>query len=148
MSSKPWVSGPREILQHAINLMSSGKQADYRIAFLIIDNAVELTVKTWLSLPERITHIKVSKNEFDENSTSFPGLIKLLEAKAPEKLVDIDLSEIEWYHRLRNQLYHQGNGLTIEPDKVEKYLEFAKSLFYQLLGFKGYTAKESGERFC
>jgi uncharacterized protein YutE (UPF0331/DUF86 family) len=48
----------------------------------------------------------------------------------------INLGEIEWYHRLRNELYHQGNGLTVERDKVEVYAELAKILFENLFGFK------------
>lgn len=48
MCAKPWISGPSEILQHAINLMSSDNEADRRIAFLSIDNAVELILKTFM----------------------------------------------------------------------------------------------------
>ena len=41
---------------------------------------------------------------------------------------------MEWYHRLRNELYHQGNGLTVERRKVEVYAELAKILFRNLYG--------------
>jgi hypothetical protein len=44
------------------------------------------------------------------------------------------LGTIEWYHRLRNQLYHQGNGLTVERDKVEAYAVLANQLFHNLFG--------------
>ena len=40
-------------------------------------------------------------------------MLDALEQYAAPKLAGIDLGEIEWYHRLRNQLYHQGNGLTV-----------------------------------
>lgn len=46
------------------------------------------------------------------------------------------MGEIEWYHRLRNQLYHQGNGLTVERDKVEVYAELANVLFANLFGIR------------
>lgn len=132
MDNKPWISGPREILQHAIELVDTGSEASYRIAFLIIDNAVELMMKTFLSLPARITGVKVGRKEVDENFSNFPRLIELIESCAPEKFNNISINEIEWYHRLRNQLYHQGNGLTIEQEKVDKYLELAKKLFFSL----------------
>jgi type IV secretory pathway VirB4 component len=48
---------------------------------------------------------------------------------------DLDFGEIEWYHRLRNELYHQGNGLTVERQKVETYATIAKILFKNLFGF-------------
>jgi len=34
-----------------------------------------------------------------------------------------------------NELYHQGNGLTVDRDKVEVYAELAKLLFRNLFGF-------------
>ncbi|MCS6325950.1 MAG: hypothetical protein H8K06_02485 [Nitrospira sp.] len=56
----------------------------------------------------------------------------MLEEICSNKLDGIELGEIEWYHRLRNQLYHQGNGLTVERDKVSIYAELARLLFLRL----------------
>jgi hypothetical protein len=69
-----------------------------------------------------------------EASETFPALLDALNVHAPAKLDGIDLGTIEWYHRLRNQLYHQGNGLTVERDKVEAYAVLANQLFYNLFG--------------
>jgi hypothetical protein len=99
---------------------------------IVIDNAVELTIKTFLGLPKRITGLHVSRARFQEVAESFPKLLDAVEEFCPKKLDGIDLGEIEWYHRLRNQLYHQGNGLTIERDKVAVYAELAKLLFFRL----------------
>jgi hypothetical protein len=95
---------------------------------------VELTVKTFLGLPKRITGLPITRKEFEECAESFPRLIEALEKHAADRLQGIDLGEIEWYHRLRNQLYHQGNGLTVERDKVEVYAELAKIMFSNLFG--------------
>lgn len=100
-----------------------------------IDNAVELMIKTYLGLPKRVTRINLSRREYLEICESFPQLLDALEQHAAEKLNGIDLGEIEWYHRVRNELYHQGNGLTVERDKVEVYAELAKLLFENLFGF-------------
>lgn len=70
---------------------------------IIVDNAVELTIKTFLGLPKRITGIQVSRAHNQEISESFPRLLDALEEFASSRLEDIDLGEIEWYHRLRNQ---------------------------------------------
>lgn len=101
-----------------------------------IDNAVELMIKTYLGLPKRITGITLSRRDFENISESFPALLDALELHAPDKLTGIDLGPIEWYHRLRNQLYHQGNGLTVERDKVEIYAQLADTLFQNLFGTK------------
>lgn len=101
---------------------------------ILVDNSVELTIKTFLGLPKRVTEIQVPRARYQEFSESFPKLLDALEEFASSKLEGIDLGEIEWYHRLRNQLYHQGNGLTVENDKIVVYSELAKLLFQRLFG--------------
>lgn len=48
------------------------------------------------------------------------------------RLKHIDLSEIEWHHGLRNKLYHDGSGLTVEKSKVDVYFLLAAELFKAL----------------
>lgn len=132
MTSQPWASGPKEILEHGISLLRKDSDKNRRLALLAVDNAVELTIKTYLGLPKRINGIVVPRKEYAEFSESFPKLLDALEQYAADKISGIDLGEIEWFHRLRNQLYHQGNGLTVDRDKVEIYSELAKLLFESL----------------
>ena len=63
-------------------------------------------------------------------------MLDALEKHALGKIAGVDLGEVEWYHRLRNQLYHQGNGLTVERNKVEIYAQLANTLFQNLFGVK------------
>jgi hypothetical protein len=132
--NQPWASGPAEILQHGINLLQKDTDTNRRLAMLSIDNAVELMIKTYLGLPKRVSGLKISRSEFLEINESFPKLLDALENHAGNKLDGIDLGEIDWYHRLRNELYHQGNGLTVERDKVVVYAELAQLLFRRLFG--------------
>jgi hypothetical protein len=101
-----------------------------------IDNAVELMMKTYLGLPRRVSGLTITRKDFQEIAESFPALLDALEQHASDKLEGIDLGTIEWYHRLRNELYHQGNGLTVERNKVEIYAELANVLFNNLFGYK------------
>jgi len=132
MSNAPWASGPAEILKHGLSLLAEDSDRNRRLAMLNIDNAVELTLKTYIGLPRRVTGIKLSRNRFQEISESFPKLLDAIEEHVSEKIPGIDLGVIEWYHRLRNQLYHQGNGLTVEKQKAEMYAELGKQLFESL----------------
>jgi hypothetical protein len=132
MTSQPWAAGPKEILEHGIALLRKDSDKNRRLALLAVDNAVELTIKTYLGLPKRINGIAVPRKEYAEFSESFPKLLDAVEQYASDKISGIDLGEIEWFHRLRNQLYHQGNGLTVDRDKVEIYSELAKLLFENL----------------
>lgn len=135
-SNPPWASGPGEILRHGIGLLGKDSDTNRRLAMISIDNAVELMIKTYLGLPKRVTGLEISRREFSEVSESFPSLLDALEKHAADKLDGIELGEIEWYHRLRNQLYHQGNGLTVEREKVEIYAQIANALFHNLFGFQ------------
>ena len=132
MGYKPWVSGPKELLDHGLEHLRRPTDFDARIAIISIDNAVELAIKVYLALPKRITGVTLSKQDYDKMIGSFPSLLDALRQYAPTKIVDIELDHIEFYHRLRNALYHQGNGITIERQKVEDYADAAKTLMYNL----------------
>ncbi len=130
----PWASGPGEILRHGIELLRHDTDTNRRLAMISIDNAVELMMKTFLGLPRRISGLNIPRKQFQEIAESFPALLDALEQHASDRLEGVDLGTIEWYHRLRNELYHQGNGLTVERDKVEIYAELANILFNNLFG--------------
>jgi hypothetical protein len=130
----PWASGPGEILRHGLDLLKRDTDTNRRLAMISIDNSVELMIKTFLGLPKRLNGLSISRKEFQEISESFPKLLDALEQHCQQKLDGIDLGTIEWYHRLRNELYHQGNGLTVERDKVVIYAELANLLFKNLFG--------------
>ena len=129
----PWSEGPKELLQHAVTHIAYEGDFDRRIAMISIDNAVELMIKTFLGLPRRKSGTKgPSRKQLEEASNSFPSLLDLLEEFAGERLTGVSLDEIEWYHRIRNQLYHSGNGITVEVARVQTYLSLAKTLFQNL----------------
>jgi len=132
----PWASGPGEILRHGLELLRIDSDRNRRLAIISVDNSVELMMKTFLGLPKRINGLSITRKDYDECSESFPRLLDALEKHAADKLIGIDLGSVEWYHRLRNQLYHEGNGLTVERDKVTVYSELAKVLFKNLFGFE------------
>jgi len=134
---KPWTDGPKELLQHAVDHFRQKGDFDRRIAMISIDNAVELMIKTYLGLPKRTRDAGAkspSRTQLEEATNSFPKLLDLLEEFASDKLIGISLDDIEWYHRLRNRMYHDGNGITVEHTKVETYLELARILFENLFG--------------
>lgn len=131
----PWTDGPKELIQHAVDHLDLGGDFDRRIAMVSIDNAVELTIKTFLGLPERIRGYRgPTRKVLEEASESFPALLDLLETHASQLIIGLSLGDIDWYHRLRNQLYHSGNGITVDSSKVEIYLQLATSLFQSLFG--------------
>ena len=71
----PWASGPKEILRDGLDLLRSDSESNRRLAMIIVDNAVELTIKTFLGLPKRITGIHVPRARYQEIAESFPKLL-------------------------------------------------------------------------
>ena len=136
MEERPWVSGPKELLRHGLEHLQKGTDIDRRIAIISIDNAVELMIKTYLGLPSRVTGIKLSRRKLQEISDSFSDLLDALEEYAGDKLVGVELADIEWYHRIRNQLYHSGSGITVEMDQTQVYASIASSLMDSLFGVR------------
>lgn len=133
----PWEDGPKELLQHAIDHLNAGGDFDRRIAMISTDNAVEIMMKTYLSMPKRVRGtLGPSRKEIDEAKNSFPAVLDLVEKYGGEKLTGIGLDEIEWYHRIRNEIYHSGQGVTVEIARVETYLQLAILLFENLFGTK------------
>jgi hypothetical protein len=137
-----WASGPGELLKHGLSVLREDSDSNRRIAMICIDNSVELMIKTFLGLPSRITGIMISRKDYADYSESFPRLLDALQTHASDKIKGIDIGEIEWFHRLRNQLYHEGNGLTVERNNVEVYAEVANLLFLNLFGTKLVSADD------
>lgn len=130
---KPWTAGPRELLEHAVGHLQSGSPFDLRIALISIDNAVELMLKTYLGLPKRVRGTDgPGRKKLGEVEGNFPALLDLFEEISTDTLAGINLGDIEWYHRVRNQLYHQGNGISVDSQHVSAYLEISRILFHNL----------------
>src|SRR5687767_14984372 len=141
LSHPPWVSGPTELLQHALELLERGGDANRRFAFIAIDNAVEVAAKTYLGLPQRVSKLSITREELSKAEESFPKLLDSLEKHCSDRLDGVNLGEIEWYHKLRNQLYHRGNGITVEESKVQIYSQLARLLLKNLFGVDVLPAK-------
>ena len=132
----PWQEGPVGLLRFARNTSRSADQLHQLIAFLILDICVETTMRTFLSLPDDIAPAKIKyfeRRKFSEGT--FHHLTRGLEAACATPLVPTDLlRHVKYFHDKRNQLYHQGGGITVAVGDVERYMRVAASLLHQLLG--------------
>lgn len=131
-----WASGAIELLEHADSHIQLDTAFDSRIAFISIDNSVETSIRNFLSLPEKISGIKFQKKVVSEAGNSFPRMVDLLFDKARSKLAGLDDGDIEHYHRIRNQLYHNGTGLSVDRRYLDAYRQIAAVLLDNLFGVK------------
>lgn len=127
-----WASGAIELLNHADSHMKENTAFDKRIAFISIDNCAETMIRTFLSLPKTKSGIHVKKQEIDDAGTSFTNLLALLYKHASDQLIGIDPGDIEHYHRIRNHLYHEGTGLSVDEQYLRAYRSIAGLLLKNL----------------
>ena len=131
---KTWASGAIELLRHADSHINLETAFDRRIAFISVDNAVETSIRTFLSLPQAKSGIKVKRKDLEDVENSFPGLLHLLWQRAGNRLPGIDEADIEHYHRIRNTLYHNGTGLSVDEEYLLAYRQIAVLLVKKFFG--------------
>jgi hypothetical protein len=129
-----WASGAVELLRHADSHIHLETAFDRRIAFISIDNSVETSIRTFLALPSSKSGIKVPRKDIEAVENSFPGLLNLLWQYASGRLTGIDEADIEHYHRIRNKLYHDGTGLSVDEQYLLAYRQIAVLLLKNLFG--------------
>ena len=127
-----WASGAVELLRHADSHIHLETAFDCRIAFISIDNSVETSIRTFLSLPSKKSGINVTRKELEDVKNSFPGMVGLLWRHVGSRFTGIDEADIEHYHRIRNQLYHEGTGFSVDRQYLFAYRQIAALLLKDL----------------
>lgn len=143
---RTWASGSIELLAHALDHIRRRTGFDKRIAFISIDNCIEICIRTYLTLPKLFYgDEKPSRKEVEDNYNSFTGLLALLFKYSSEKLIGIEPGDIEFYHRIRNKLYHEATGLSVDDEHLLAYFSIADILMKRLFKYSIYRerARES-----
>ena len=142
----PWQEGPVGLLRFARDTSRSPDQLNQLVAFLLLDVCVETTMRTFLSLPDGLVPGTIKyfeRRRFSEGN--FHDLTRGVEAVCVTPIAPTDLHYVKYYHAKRNQLYHQGSGITVAAGDVERYMRVAASLLDQLLGVGQEVAPASAE---
>lgn len=119
---KPWARGPLELLQHAEEHRLGCRDFDRRVALIGFDNAIESSVITYLSLnPVQRGGRAFPKLEVERWLANFHSKVEFLEqfAASLQKVMPVGRPEIIYYHSLRNDLYHNGNGVVPATEHVD-----------------------------
>lgn len=134
MSDNIWILGPKELIKHGVTLIGSGEESNLRIAMICIDNAVELMIKSYLALNKRMLGIEFE--EYKKEIKNFPKMLNLLQKYSIDKISLDELDKIEYFHVIRNNLYHQGSGISVIKSYVTKYVLLAQDLLSRLFQFE------------
>ena len=88
----PWEIGPTELIEFALERMHGGSDFDRRLAYLILDVGVETLIKTYLTLPEKITEVVTSSDErYKAAKGNFHSLVDGLQEAVPDKAHDFEI---------------------------------------------------------
>lgn len=133
----PWARGPFELIKHADGHLKDAGDTDRRIALIGFDNAVEVCIDVYIKLhPKLRGGVELRNEDIDKATRNYHTKIEWLDKHVEDRKVKIDFSieEIVWYHSLRNELYHPGNGMVPELHVLEGARSAALSVFRTLFG--------------
>jgi hypothetical protein len=131
----PWSRGPFELINHADGHLKGAGDTDRRIALIGFDNAIEVCIDVFIKLHPRIRGgVALSQEDVEKATrnyhTKIEWLDRFVEANDLERAFSIE--EIVWYHSLRNELYHSGNGMVPEMHVLEGARSAAIAIFNTL----------------
>jgi hypothetical protein len=132
---KPWVYGPFEMLKHAEGHLKANSDFDKRMALISYDNTIEVAITTFLLLhPSQRNGRTYPRNQVDQWMINYHSKLDFLEQHIASLNLPMNVTrdEIIWYHNLRNELYHSGNGMVPEERSLKGARAAAIWVFSQI----------------
>lgn len=102
-----WLDDLVEQIATSMVLAESGTETGGRLAFIIVDNAVEFLLKAYVeSETQLVGHNRViSKQDWERKKESFPQVLQFVYSQFT---ISVPESDIVSWHNVRNKLYHEG----------------------------------------
>ena len=107
----PWANGPFELILHAEEHLRKGEDFDRRIALICFDDAIEVSVTTYLTLhPSQRGNREYTREKRDQWLRNFHTKLDFLGEELTIRSLtwQIDKTHIVWAHDHRNEQYHGG----------------------------------------
>jgi hypothetical protein len=144
-----WQALPANTIAYGVEHSRKDSDFERQIAFLLLDVGSEMALKAFLSITENHDRVIVAKNELDKEQKKSP--------KVDQEVIDLDRKSFfylttiakkltpeasfnteDWYelndlHKLRDRLYHDGNGHNPDTADLEAYVELSRKLLKALL---------------
>lgn len=109
----PWARGPFELILHAEEHYLRGEDFDRCIALICFDNAIEISISTYLSLDPVIRGGKrYQQQDINGWQRGFRSKLDFLENELEKRNLSwaVNKREILWAHDCRNRQYHEGTS--------------------------------------
>jgi hypothetical protein len=111
VSLERWAEGPFELILHAELLYRRGGGFNGRMALISFDNAIEVSITTYLSLnPLLRKNRHYPKSDVERWLVNFHSKIDFLLSECSNWKVSVlvDKTKFVWLHDIRNDQYHGG----------------------------------------
>ena len=134
-SLAPWARGPFELIKHADEHLESAGDTDRRIALIGFDNAIEVCIDVFIKLHPKVRGgLELRREDVEKATRNYHTKIEWLDTYVETNNLELDFSieEVVWYHSLRNELYHSGNGMVPEMHVLEGARSSALAVFNAL----------------
>lgn len=118
----PWASGPFGLMVHAEQHLRSGEDFDRSIALIGFDNAIEVSITTYLSLhPIQRGNRQYKKEDVSTWLDNYHSKLEFLDVEVDSRNLtwQVERSDIVWCHDNRNEQYHGGSKGTPEKQVLE-----------------------------
>lgn len=115
MTLPPWAEGPFELIYHAELHYRAGEDFDRRIAMISFDNAIEVSITTYLSLhPLQRQNRTYQTADVEKWLKNYHSKIEFFEIECQQRglTIVVQRPHIVWYHAIRNDQYHKGGSST------------------------------------
>lgn len=150
---KRWARGSFELLVHAETHFRNGGDFDRRMAVISYDNAIEVSIHTYLNLhPIQRLNREYAKDKvriwLENYHTKIDFFIQ--EVSSRGLALVCDKAEFVWYHEVRNGQYHTGGATIPQGQELEGIREAAIwvfSILYDIEDTEQRLAQEMAVRF-
>jgi hypothetical protein len=131
------MKGPFELFKHAAGHLQGAGDTDRRLALIGFDQTIEVCIEVYIRLHPRLREgVEIDREDSAKALKSFHSKIEFLEKhfRGRGAPLRVSFEAIVWYHSLRNELYHSGNGMIPELHVIEGAKEMAAIVFESVFG--------------
>lgn len=118
------------IEQICISLLLKQSKSDpgNRLALIILDNVVEIALKSYANIHGLLKNRNIMSDEV------FSSILE--KVKNQNKIVNSEKNDIQKYHKIRNKLYDGTNLTEVKDNIIDEYVVLAKILLGRLYDFR------------
>lgn len=156
----PWQKTARNLILYAYRFQKATDEFERQVGYLLLDVGVETLFRVFVTQPgtetktgytkrDKIAKGTVDKTNIQKNEISlsafdelaFHTLVETVKQIAGDKVNKDELNKVEYFHNIRNKIYHLGDGIVPTKENFEEYLGLAQTLLQNLLGVKWEVVK-------